>query len=230
MAAVLLHMLPFPLHLSVCVSTRAGCTVWRGTDLPPFCRLVPLAACAGVDVSYDERMDAFRFLKGAGVPATAPFFYPRMIAVQTLPLEVQAAPSRRVCIDACVFVRLYVCVCVCVCVCLYMCMCVRECVSEEEEEGGGLVQPLDGQRGRVYPALEYQRMSADRMDIAGAYLIGTLIHSPRETERERVCVCVCLRESMCVCTFVRLHAHVREEDRVKLGVQVPTCVLAACAS
>ena len=42
----------------------------------------------GVDVSYDERMDAFRFIKGAGVAATIPYFYPRMVALHTLKLEV----------------------------------------------------------------------------------------------------------------------------------------------
>ena len=57
-----------------------------------------------MDVSFDERMDGFRFVKGAGVAATAVYFYPRMIALHTLKLEVRARPffaATRVPTDTC---------------------------------------------------------------------------------------------------------------------------------
>jgi len=50
---------------------------------------------AGVDVTFDERMDAFRFIKGSGVRATAVYFYPRMLAIHLLRLEVRAPSCRQ---------------------------------------------------------------------------------------------------------------------------------------
>ena len=70
-------------------------------------------------MSFDERMDSFRFIKGAGVAATVPYFYPRMVAVHSLPVD-----------------------------------------------------PLDGPGGDVYPPVDYVRMSVERMDPNGAYLMG----------------------------------------------------------